>query len=157
MTTAHVSYTCCSQLVNIFSRAVSETGQLRLWQQSEFQSEYVRTPLQVPNPMDLATLLSRVDGRQIPTVKAFLDTAALIPAGEQQFWGSDPEGIREVSTPSPTPLIRDEDHASSDSGVLWPAPAHETMPSWRGCSDRGSALKPFLLCSSGLQSARYAG
>ena len=47
--------------------------------------------------MDLATLLSRVDARQIPTVKAFLDTAALIPAGEQQFWGSDPEGIREVS------------------------------------------------------------
>ena len=47
--------------------------------------------------MDLATLLSRVDARQIPTVKTFLDTAALIPAGEQQFWGSDPEGIREVS------------------------------------------------------------
>ena len=52
---------------------------------------------QVTSPMDLATLLSRVDARQIPTVKAFLDTAALIPAGEQQFWGSDPEGIREVS------------------------------------------------------------
>ena len=53
--------------------------------------------LQVKSPMDLATLLSRVDARQIPTVKAFLDTAALIPAGEQQFWGGDPEGIREVS------------------------------------------------------------
>ncbi len=52
---------------------------------------------QVTSPMDLATLLSRVDARQIPTVKTFLDTAALIPAGEQQFWGSDPEGIREVS------------------------------------------------------------
>ncbi|CAL5230062.1 g13513 [Coccomyxa viridis] len=51
----------------------------------------------VTSPMDLATLLSRVDARQIPTVKTFLDTAALIPAGEQQFWGSDPEGIREVS------------------------------------------------------------
>ena len=51
---------------------------------------------QVASPMDLATLLSRVDARQIPTVSAFLDTAALIPAGEQQFWGSDPEGIREV-------------------------------------------------------------
>ena len=38
-----------------------------------------------------------MDTRQIPTAKAFLDTAALIPAGEQQFWGSDPEGIREVS------------------------------------------------------------
>ena len=47
--------------------------------------------------MDLATLLTRVDGRQVPTVKAFLDAAALIPAGEQQFWGGAPEGVREVS------------------------------------------------------------
>ena len=62
---------------------------------------------QVTNPMDLATLLSRVDARQIPTVKAFLDTAALIPAGEQQFWGSDPEGIREVSAFPLTPLMRE--------------------------------------------------
>ena len=46
--------------------------------------------------MDLATLLTKVDRREIPTAKAFLDAAALIPAGEQQFWGGDPEGVREV-------------------------------------------------------------
>jgi hypothetical protein len=46
--------------------------------------------------MDLATLLTRVDAREIPTVRAFLDMAALIPAAEHQFWGADPEGIREV-------------------------------------------------------------
>jgi hypothetical protein len=59
---------------------------------------------QVSHPIDLATLLMRVDAREIPTVKAFLDTAALIPAAEQQFWGSDPEGIREVSLPETPPL-----------------------------------------------------
>ena len=48
--------------------------------------------------MDLATLLTKVDSREIPTVKALLDAAALIPAGEQQFWGGDPEGVREVSS-----------------------------------------------------------
>ena len=67
---------------------------------------HLRTDLlrQVSHPMDLATLLMRVDAREIPTVKAFLDTAALIPAAEQQFWGSDPEGIREVSLPEATPF-----------------------------------------------------
>ena len=51
--------------------------------------------------MDLATLLTKVDRREIPTVKAFLDAAALIPAGEQQFWGGDPEGVREVRSAAP--------------------------------------------------------
>lgn len=46
--------------------------------------------------MDLATLLTKVDRRETPTVKAFLDAAALILAGEQQFWGGDLEGVREV-------------------------------------------------------------
>ncbi|CAL8469143.1 g8684 [Coccomyxa elongata] len=49
------------------------------------------------SPMDLATLLARVDDRQYPTVKMFLAAVALIPAAEKQYWGDDPEGIREIS------------------------------------------------------------
>ena len=46
--------------------------------------------------MDLATLLARVDGRQCPTLRTFLDALVLIPAAEAQYWGDDPEGVREV-------------------------------------------------------------
>lgn len=47
-------------------------------------------------PMDLATLLARVDARQYPTAKAFLAAVAQIPAAEKQYWGDDPEGVREA-------------------------------------------------------------
>ena len=46
--------------------------------------------------MDLATLLARVNSRQFPTVKAFQMAVALMPAAEKQYWGDDPEGVREV-------------------------------------------------------------
>lgn len=46
--------------------------------------------------MDLATLLARVNARQYPTVKAFLAAVSLIPAAEKQYWGDDPEGVREA-------------------------------------------------------------
>lgn len=52
--------------------------------------------LQVTSPMDLATLLARVDDRHYPTLQAFLAAVALIPAAEKQYWGDDPEGIREA-------------------------------------------------------------
>ncbi len=51
---------------------------------------------QVSAPMDLATLLARVNARQYPTVKAFLAAVSLIPAAEKQYWGDDPEGVREA-------------------------------------------------------------
>lgn len=90
---------------------------------------------QVSHPMDLATLLTRVDAREIPTAKAFLDTAALIPAAEQQFWGSDPEGIREVSLPEtppfraqgwgqPKPLVQRHARVSSPAKLSGAVPPH---------------------------------
>lgn len=46
--------------------------------------------------MDLATLLACVNSRQYPTVKAFQAAVSLMPAAEKQYWGDDPEGVREV-------------------------------------------------------------
>ncbi|GAB4822033.1 hypothetical protein N2152v2_009079 [Parachlorella kessleri] len=67
----------------------------------------------VSQPMDLATLLARVDARLYATTHQFLAEVALIPQGEREYWGlgkdtaaaaataapgtTDSRGIREVS------------------------------------------------------------
>ena len=44
-----------------------------------------------------ATLLARVDGRRYSHPAQYTSDAALIPAGERQFWGDDPAGVRPIS------------------------------------------------------------
>lgn len=68
------------------------------------------------SPMDLATLLARVDDRQYPTVKAFLAAVALIPAAEKQYWGNDPEGVREAG---PQSFQQSRTRKCPAPGMLW--------------------------------------
>ncbi|KAK9811900.1 hypothetical protein WJX72_012131 [[Myrmecia] bisecta] len=51
----------------------------------------------VSNPMDLATLLARVDGRAYATAAAFLRDVALIPVDAAQYYGHDIAAVKEVS------------------------------------------------------------
>jgi SpoVK/Ycf46/Vps4 family AAA+-type ATPase len=51
----------------------------------------------VAAPMDLATLLDRVDRRRYTTPAAFLADVDLIPAAERAYWGDAPAGLRHVS------------------------------------------------------------
>jgi hypothetical protein len=50
-------------------------------------------------PMDLATLLWRVDHRRYYTPEQYLADVATIPAGERAFWGEPPpaQGVRAIS------------------------------------------------------------
>lgn len=51
---------------------------------------------QVTEPMDLETLLARVDARRYGTAAAHLADARLIAAAASQFWAGDPAAVREV-------------------------------------------------------------
>jgi len=48
-------------------------------------------------PMDLATILSRVDGRKYNLPSQYLADMALIPRAERELHGDDPRGFREIS------------------------------------------------------------
>ena len=52
--------------------------------------------MQVAQPMDLETLLARVDARRYGTAAAYLADARLIAAAAAQFWAGDPAAVREV-------------------------------------------------------------
>lgn len=51
---------------------------------------------QVSNPMDLATLLMRVDQRRYPTLAAFMADLQGIATATQQYWAGEARGAREV-------------------------------------------------------------
>lgn len=51
---------------------------------------------QVPEPMDLETLLGRVDARRYGTAAAFLADARLIAAAAARYWAGDAAAVREV-------------------------------------------------------------
>lgn len=53
--------------------------------------------IQVKSPMDLGTILSRVDNRQYPTVAHFIADLKLISKGMEEYWGDDPQGLPEIS------------------------------------------------------------
>jgi hypothetical protein len=48
-------------------------------------------------PMDLATVLARVDARRYGTVAAYMRDMAAIVTASQQYWGEAPECCRELS------------------------------------------------------------
>ena len=52
--------------------------------------------VQVQTPMDLGSILCRVDKRQYPTVGHFMADVALIGRGMQQYWGDDPQGVQVI-------------------------------------------------------------
>jgi SpoVK/Ycf46/Vps4 family AAA+-type ATPase len=60
----------------------------------EDDPEYWNT---VTCPMDLATILSRVDGRKYNLPSQYLADMALIPRAERELHGDDPRGYREIS------------------------------------------------------------
>ena len=51
---------------------------------------------QVAEPMDLETLLARVDARRYSTAAAYLADARLVAVAAAQFWAGDPAAVREV-------------------------------------------------------------
>lgn len=51
---------------------------------------------QVTEPMDLETLLARVDARRYSTAAAYLVDARLIAVAAAQYWAGDPAAVREV-------------------------------------------------------------
>lgn len=58
---------------------------------------------QVPEPMDLETLLGRVDARRYGTAAAFLADARLIAAAAAQYWAGDAAAVREVGLAAGNP------------------------------------------------------
>jgi SpoVK/Ycf46/Vps4 family AAA+-type ATPase len=68
----------------------------------------------VTQPMDLSTLLSRVDQRRYSTPAQFLADVALIPAGERQYWEDLPAGVKHISRAC---ALEDEARALVDSAV----------------------------------------
>ena len=54
---------------------------------------------QVPEPMDLPTLLATVDAKRFQTPEAFLGPQGVagILGTMQRYWGQDPVGMRDVS------------------------------------------------------------
>ena len=51
----------------------------------------------VLRPIDLSTILARVDAHAYTSVEQFLDDIGLIVAGERQYWGDLPAGVRHIS------------------------------------------------------------
>lgn len=51
----------------------------------------------VPRPMDLSTLLARVDAGRYATPGRYLADVALLPDAERAYWGDSPRGARAVS------------------------------------------------------------
>lgn len=68
----------------------------------------------VAEPMDLSTLLARVDQRRYVTPAQFLADVALIPAGERQYWKDLPAGVRHISRAC---ALEDEARALVESAV----------------------------------------
>lgn len=60
----------------------------------EYDPEYWKA---VAQPMDLATILARIDGRHYSTPSQYLADMALIPKAEEQLWRDDPKGYKEIS------------------------------------------------------------
>lgn len=52
--------------------------------------------VQVSNPMNLATLLMRVDQRRYPTLAAYMADLQAIATATQQYWAGEARGAREV-------------------------------------------------------------
>jgi hypothetical protein len=69
--------------------------------------------LQVSSPMDLSTLLMRVDQRRYPTLARYMADLRSIATATQQYWAGEARGAREVSLtallsiamPSPPQLL----------------------------------------------------
>lgn len=55
---------------------------------------------QVSMPMDLSTLLMRIDQRRYGTLAAFVADLQVIPTAATQYWANDPRGAREVPAAS---------------------------------------------------------
>jgi SpoVK/Ycf46/Vps4 family AAA+-type ATPase len=68
----------------------------------------------VKQPMDLSTLLSRVDQRRYSTPAQFLADVALIPAGERQYWADLPAGVKHISRAC---ALEDEARALVDAAI----------------------------------------
>jgi SpoVK/Ycf46/Vps4 family AAA+-type ATPase len=107
----------------------------------------------VKQPMDLSTLLSRVDQRRYSTPAQFLADVALIPAGERQYWAELPAGVKHISRAC---ALEDEARALVDSavpaelrakleGILakgGPAPAPEGLHAVMGLLEDGTLQQP---------------
>lgn len=107
----------------------------------------------VKQPMDLSTLLSRVDQRRYSTPAQFLADVALIPAGERQYWADLPAGVKHISRAC---ALEDEARALVDSavsaelrakleGILakgGPAPAPEGLHVAMGLLEDGTLPQP---------------
>ena len=52
--------------------------------------------LQVSSPMDLSTMLMRVDQRRYPTLAAYMADLRSIATATQQYWAGEARGAREV-------------------------------------------------------------
>ncbi|KAL4429387.1 hypothetical protein ABPG77_005161 [Micractinium sp. CCAP 211/92] len=71
----------------------------------------------VSEPMDLSTILSRVDARAYSTPHEYLADIAKIAQCSREFWGSDTRGVREISRASAL-----EDEARSALAKALPQP-----------------------------------
>lgn len=70
----------------------------------------------VSSPMDLTTLLDRVDRRKYGTPAQFLADASCIQKGEREYWGEEPstEGLRNISMAC---ALEDDLRAAVESSV----------------------------------------
>ncbi|KAK9861644.1 hypothetical protein WJX84_011103 [Apatococcus fuscideae] len=74
----------CNRRWQVFAEPVHPEDDPEYWQRVE-------------RPMDIATLLAKVDSPGYPTAASFLEDVELIPHGIQQRWRDDPEGLRPCS------------------------------------------------------------
>jgi hypothetical protein len=63
---------------------------------SAFSALTRRECLQVSSPMDLSTLLMRVDQRRYPTLAAYMADLRSVAAATQEYWAGEARGAREV-------------------------------------------------------------
>lgn len=142
----------------ILRSVVSKQLQNRKWEafwepvHPEDDPEYWQA---VAHPMDLTTLLDRIDRRRYTTPAQFLADVALIPEGERQFWGKDPsaEGLRAISKAS---QLEDDTRAMVEAAVRLeltqklesivarggPAPAPEGLYEEMGLAADGTLAQP---------------
>ena len=107
----------------------------------------------VKEPMDLSTLLARVDQRRYMTAAQFLADVALIPAGERQYWNDLPAGVRHISRAC---ALEDEARSLVETAVPaelrsrlekilaagGPAPAPEGLHTAMGLLEDGTMPQP---------------
>ncbi|KAK9862444.1 hypothetical protein WJX84_000192, partial [Apatococcus fuscideae] len=87
----------------------------------------------VTNPMDVATLLARVDHPGYPTAASFLEDVALIPKGMEQRWRDDPDGLRPCSKAR---ALQDELHSRLEARL-----SSELRAATDAIAARGGPLK----------------